>query len=142
MWPPEDRRSRSPRFPYRGAGALLALLVGGILFAIWSVLAPTERQTRPPARLVESPARPLAAPPSREEPPETPASAEACPEGCISSKPGCVIKGNISLKTGERIYHLPGQEFYDEAIISPEKGERWFCSEEEAEANGWRRAKV
>ena len=24
----------------------------------------------------------------------------------------CSIKGNISINSGERIYHLPGQEFY------------------------------
>ena len=53
----------------------------------------------------------------------------------------CNIKGNISKNTGEKIYHVPGQEYYDETIISPEYGERWFCSEEEAIAAGWRRAK-
>lgn len=51
---------------------------------------------------------------------------------------GCNIKGNISLGTGERIYHVPGQEFYRETIISPSKGERWFCSEAEARQAGWR----
>src|SRR5438093_5176422 len=39
----------------------------------------------------------------------------------------CKIKGNIS-KNGQRIYHLPGQENYDETVISPERGERFFCS--------------
>ena len=51
----------------------------------------------------------------------------------------CVIKGNIT-KNGQ-IYHLPGQEHYDRTRISPEKGERWFCSEAEARAAGWRRAR-
>lgn len=50
----------------------------------------------------------------------------------------CAIKGNIS-KSGQ-IYHLPGQKFYDETRISPTRGERWFCSEAEATAAGWRRA--
>ncbi|WP_454015299.1 sunset domain-containing protein [Aquamicrobium terrae] len=54
--------------------------------------------------------------------------------------PGCKIKGNISSK-GERIYHLPGQENYDRTRISERKGERWFCSENEARAAGWRKAK-
>ena len=53
----------------------------------------------------------------------------------------CNIKGNISINTGERIYHVPGQEHYDETIISPQYGERWFCSEAEARAAGWRRAR-
>lgn len=51
----------------------------------------------------------------------------------------CSIKGNISLN-GERIYHLPSGEWYDETRIDTLKGERWFCSEEEARAAGWRRS--
>jgi endonuclease YncB( thermonuclease family) len=54
---------------------------------------------------------------------------------------GCNIKGNISINSGERIYHVPGQEYYDETRITTSKGERWFCSEQEARAAGWRRAK-
>lgn len=54
----------------------------------------------------------------------------------------CVIKGNISMNTGERIYHVPGQEYYHATQIETHKGERWFCSEEEARAAGWRKAKV
>ena len=53
----------------------------------------------------------------------------------------CPIKGNISISSGERIYHVPGQEHYDETIISPQYGERWFCSEAEARAAGWRKAR-
>ena len=51
----------------------------------------------------------------------------------------CVIKGNINDR-GHRIYHMPGDKFYSRTIISAEKGERWFCSEAEATAAGWRRA--
>lgn len=54
---------------------------------------------------------------------------------------GCAIKGNISPGSGEAIYHVPGQQHYDRTRISPEKGERWFCSEAEARAAGWRRAR-
>jgi len=138
MW--FHRRGRSPRFPYRGAGTLLVLAAAGIL-STWAVLAP-ERQASPRSRPIEPPERPLAAPPPTEKPAEDPAPPEGCPEGCTSSQHGCGIKGNISLRTGERIYHLPGQQYYDRTVISPEAGERWFCTEEEAEANGWRRAKV
>lgn len=53
---------------------------------------------------------------------------------------GCNIKGNVSINTGERIYHVPGQEYYDATRISPEYGERWFCSEQDARRAGWRRA--
>jgi len=53
---------------------------------------------------------------------------------------GCNIKGNISAE-GERIYHVPGQKFYADTKIAVAKGERWFCSEAEAAAAGWRRSK-
>lgn len=142
LWPPH-RRSRRPRFPYRGAGTLLVLAVAGTLFALWSVRAP-ERPSNSPGRLVERPAPPSPPEPVPETPPEEPAppKAGACPEGCPSPKPGCDIKGNIAVDDGEHIYHLPGQRWYGKTVISPEKGERWFCTEEEAEANGWRRAMV
>ena len=52
------------------------------------------------------------------------------------------IKGNISNNTGERIYHTPEQRHYAETRISPEHGERWFCSEADARRAGWRRSKV
>lgn len=52
----------------------------------------------------------------------------------------CDIKGNIA-NDGERIYHVPGQQHYSRTKITPGKGERWFCSEEEARNAGWRRAK-
>ncbi len=47
------------------------------------------------------------------------------------------IKGNINRK-GERIYHVPGSRSYDETIIDESKGERWFCTEQEARSAGWR----
>ena len=55
---------------------------------------------------------------------------------------GCTIKGNISINTGERIYHVPGQRYYVETRIAPQYGERWFCSEEEARRAGWRRSRI
>lgn len=49
---------------------------------------------------------------------------------------GCPIKGNIS-KNG-RVYHAPWSPWYERTKISTAKGERWFCSEAEAIAAGWR----
>lgn len=49
---------------------------------------------------------------------------------------GCNIKGNIS--DSGRIYHLPGSRWYSATRINEKKGERWFCSELEALAAGWR----
>jgi hypothetical protein len=59
-----------------------------------------------------------------------------------SQQAGCDIKGNVSQDTGERIYHLPGQRYYNATKIEPDRGERWFCSEAEARTAGWRRSKV
>lgn len=52
-----------------------------------------------------------------------------------------VVKGNISLRTGEKIYHVPGGEYYDQTVVDEAKGERWFCREVEAVAAGWRKSK-
>ncbi len=46
-------------------------------------------------------------------------------------------KGNINSES-ERIYQVPEGKWYDRTKISVEKGERWFCSEAEAQAAGWR----
>ena len=53
-----------------------------------------------------------------------------------STGPSCLIKGNIS--SSGRIYHVPGSRSYEQTRIDESKGERWFCSEEEARAAGWR----
>ena len=52
-----------------------------------------------------------------------------------------LIKGNISQSTGEKIYHVPGGEFYDKTVIDEASGERWFCTEQEAVGAGWRKSK-
>jgi hypothetical protein len=49
----------------------------------------------------------------------------------------CRIKGKIG-DAGERIYHLPGGGRYERTDIDPAKGERWFCTEAEARAAGWK----
>ncbi|MGA1262372.1 MAG: cold shock domain-containing protein [Prochlorothrix sp.] len=52
---------------------------------------------------------------------------------------GCNVKGNVSYDSGEKLYHVPGMEDYEGTKIDPDRGERWFCSEEEAIAAGWRK---
>jgi len=49
---------------------------------------------------------------------------------------GCPIKGNIT--ANGRIYHAPWSPWYSRTSINPGKGERWFCSEADAVAAGWR----
>ncbi|WP_042455612.1 sunset domain-containing protein [Neobacillus dielmonensis] len=45
------------------------------------------------------------------------------------------IKGNLTTYNGEKIYHVPGGQFYEVT-----DAEEMFCSEEEAEEAGYRRS--
>lgn len=56
----------------------------------------------------------------------------------VAAPAGCAIKGNMS-KQG-RIYHVPWSAWYDKVKIDEARGERWFCSEDEALQAGWRPA--
>ncbi|MGK7889967.1 MAG: cold shock domain-containing protein [Leptolyngbyaceae cyanobacterium] len=56
------------------------------------------------------------------------------------NQPNCTIKGNISVSSGKKWYHLPGMEDYTNTVIDRSKGERWFCSEQDAIAAGWQKA--
>ena len=69
------------------------------------------------------------------------ASPTLSPAPAAALAANCSIKGNISINTGERIYHVPGQKYYPQTKVSPEYGERWFCSEAEARQAGWRKAR-
>lgn len=53
--------------------------------------------------------------------------------------PECTIKGNVS-RNGERIFHTQGQKSYAKINMGISSEKRWFCTPEEAEAAGWRRA--
>lgn len=54
----------------------------------------------------------------------------------IQNSKGCLIKGNINSQ-GRKIYHVPGTSAYGRTIINEEKGERWFCTEQQAIDSGW-----
>jgi endonuclease YncB( thermonuclease family) len=60
---------------------------------------------------------------------------DAVPEH--AQRDGCHIKGNIS-SDGDRIYHTRGSPAYGNTGIDEARGERWFCTEAEARAEGWR----
>lgn len=81
-------------------------------------------------------AAPVAPAPVPAPPPPPPPAAPADP-----APAECVIKGNIA-SDGERIYHVPGQQYYDKTVITLSKGERWFCTEQDARDAGWRKAKI
>lgn len=54
----------------------------------------------------------------------------------------CIIKGNIDINDSSlKRYYFPGCAQYDFVIIEKDKGEQWFCSEEEAKAAGYTKAK-
>jgi endonuclease YncB( thermonuclease family) len=57
----------------------------------------------------------------------------------LGAPKGCAIKGNIS--SHGHIYHMPWSPWYDRVKIDETRGERWFCSEAEALAAGWRPAR-
>lgn len=56
----------------------------------------------------------------------------------IQAPGGCAIKGNVSSKG--RIYHMPWSPWYDRVTVEERRGERWFCSEDDAQSAGWRPA--
>lgn len=47
------------------------------------------------------------------------------------------IKGNIN-GDGEKIYHVPGGQYYNKTKIDRSVGERCFLSERKAISAGWR----
>lgn len=61
-------------------------------------------------------------------------------KGRIPPDRNCAIKGNIS-SSGTRIFHEVGQKFYKRTGINTRKGERWFCSADEAVKAGWRKSR-
>jgi endonuclease YncB( thermonuclease family) len=64
--------------------------------------------------------------------------AKAWEEAKRRAPDGCPIKGLVT--GGERVYLLPGSPDYERGRIQKARGERWFCSEREAEAAGFKPA--
>lgn len=54
-----------------------------------------------------------------------------------TQKPGCVIKGNYRKDNNTYIYHLPGCYNYEKIVINTHERDRWFCTEDEATAEGF-----
>lgn len=53
---------------------------------------------------------------------------------------GCAIKGNVT--ANGKIYHMPWSPWYAQIKMDPARGRRWFCTEAEALAAGWRPVNV
>ncbi|TXN54050.1 thermonuclease family protein [Methylobacterium sp. WL2] len=69
--------------------------------------------------------------------PDGPIPGPIKPTPLMPGKNHCKIKGNINRK-GDHIYHVLGSRDYDRTVITETAGEKWFCSEAEALAAGWR----
>jgi endonuclease YncB( thermonuclease family) len=105
----------------------------------WRRRNPPSPDVPPPVQRDPQPARgSLAVATPGSEPARPPAPARA--PGHTAPASGCVLKGNVS-RRGQRIYHRPGQRDYARTRIDPARGDRWFCTEEEARAAGFRPAR-
>jgi endonuclease YncB( thermonuclease family) len=50
----------------------------------------------------------------------------------------CDVKGIVTDK-GNHVYYVPTDANYADITVSPDRGERMFCSDDEAELAGWKR---
>lgn len=57
--------------------------------------------------------------------------------GANTPQQGCVIAGTID--QGKKLYYGPLDTDYGKKTVDPTRGERWFCSDDDARAAGWRR---
>jgi hypothetical protein len=53
---------------------------------------------------------------------------------------GCTIKGDIDGVTGEKVYYPTSNTGYGSVVVTVLAGDKWFCSEREAQLAGWRPA--
>jgi endonuclease YncB( thermonuclease family) len=86
---------------------------------------------------VESEAREARAGVWRSEPVERPSEyrSKRWEEAKAQAPQGCPIKG---VARGARTYVLPWSPSYENVRVRESRGDRWFCSEQEARAAGWR----
>lgn len=63
-----------------------------------------------------------------------PSGAAEAQRQSLAPSPTCIIKGNVN-REGVRIYHMPNDPFYTRT-----NPENWFCTIDEAERAGFRRA--
>ncbi len=63
-----------------------------------------------------------------------------CREETTAPPDNCLIKANIDKNSYEKFYHLPNCSHYQQIIIEKDIGERYFCTEKEAQAAGFKKA--
>lgn len=67
-------------------------------------------------------------------------SARAGERGLWGACGPCVVKGNYDT-SGHRFYHLPHFRHYPQVVVNLDDADRWFCSEADAVAAGFTRAR-
>ena len=63
-----------------------------------------------------------------------------CTQEVNLDQPKCLIKGNYDATDAEgsrKIYHFPGCGRYDSVAVELYRGDKWFCSEQEAQSAGF-----
>ncbi len=100
--------------------------------------AETAKATAPAAAKIEPKPKPKAKARPAPQPTEAKAPRRTARRGANRHPVGCPIKGNIDA-IGRRYYYLPNNKWYAIISVNPEAGERWFCTEKEALAAGWRK---
>lgn len=64
-----------------------------------------------------------------------------CTQEANPNNPQCAIKANVTTH-GRPTYHFPGCQTYSTTKLELHHGDRWFCTEKEAKAAGFRKAQT
>lgn len=109
-----------------------------IAFPTPTPIPPTRLATRPrPTSTPKPTPRPSATPNKAATQTKAASNAVSCPTGCATPPPGCVVKA-VKSPEGSKFYYFPGvSSGYDQMVVNPANGDRWFCSEQQALRNGW-----
>lgn len=62
-----------------------------------------------------------------------------CLQETNTKNPNCVIKGNLRDRPVIKTYHFPGCGQYNHTLVELSRGDRWFCTEKEALAAGFKK---
>lgn len=58
-------------------------------------------------------------------------------EKATPPNPNCDIKGNVDQSSWEKKYYLPSCKYYKQVVLNTDLGEKYFCSEKEAQDAGF-----
>ncbi len=124
-----------PQYTSDGTG-IFRVAVGLALIGIAIYVNKSINQNRPPHREQST----FAQNPSGNSSFYSDYQSDTKPQNDSLPPPGFDIKGNISVVSGRKYYHVPGSLDYADTKIDLSRGERWFRTEAEALAGGWTKA--